>query len=294
MSRVYEALKKAERLRAIAPAPAAWTGETADSDEAGLAAKKPEAGSAPSAGAQELPLPEPDAGLSKSDHGPRLVVGCREYAAAAEQFHVFGRRLHDWAVNHDKRTFAITSALSGEGKSFIALNLAVSLARSGNRVILVDADLRAPSLHRFFNLAAMSGLVDYLEGDADFNRCLHPTAIERLWLVPAGGTSREPAEALGGERMREFMREARAMVPASYVIIDTSAASAVPEAQLVARQSDALVIVVAANRTPREMVRRTIENATGTTIFGIALNRFEPPRSTVVHYPDKYTWPPRL
>lgn len=88
--------------------------------------------------------------------------------------------------------------------------------------------------------------------------------------------------------MRDFINEIHAMVPAPYVIIDTPAASAVPEPQIIARLSDALVIVVAANRTPRELVKQTIENAAGATIFGIALNRFEPPRSTQVHYPDKY------
>jgi capsular exopolysaccharide synthesis family protein len=218
-----------------------------------------------------------------------LVVGQRQYAAAAEHFQVFSRRLQDWAAGHDKRVFTITSALSDEGKSFISLNLAASLARLGNHVILVDADLRASSLHYSFNLVAAKGLVDYLDGTADLTSCLHATSIPGLWLFPAGGAIREPAEALGGQRMRDFLSEARAMVPAPYVIIDTPAASAVPEPQILARLSDALVIVVAANRTPRELVKQTIENAAETTIFGIALNRFEPPRSTVAHYPDKYT-----
>ena len=108
------------------------------------------------------------------------------------------------------------------------------------------------------------------------------------WFRPAA-RSGAPTEALGGQRMRDFMSEVRAMVPAPYVIIDTPAASAVPEPQILARLSDALVIVVAANRTPRELVKQTIENAAEATIFGIALNRFEPPRSTLVHYPGKYT-----
>jgi Mrp family chromosome partitioning ATPase len=89
--------------------------------------------------------------------------------------------------------------------------------------------------------------------------------------------------------MRDFLREVRAMVPAPYVVIDTPAASAVPEPQILTPLSDALVIVVAANRTPRELVKQTIENAAGATIFGIVLNRFEPLHSTIVHYPDKYS-----
>lgn len=226
---------------------------------------------------------------SRDHRGPLLVVGQPEHEVAAEHFHVFGQRLQDWATSHDKRVFTITSALSNEGKSFVSLNLAASMARLGNRVILVDADLRASSLHRSFNLVAMKGLIDYLNGVADLSGCLHETPIPGLWLVPAGGAIRAPAEAVGSQRMRDFLSEVREMVPAPFVIIDTPAASAVPEPQILARLSDALVIVVAANGTPRELVKQTIENAAGATIFGIALNRFEPPHSTIVHYPDKYT-----
>jgi capsular exopolysaccharide synthesis family protein len=311
MSRVYEALKKAESQRAgavriaepaatpVAPA-APPAGGTPTSSGMPITNRLPISSGALSRSAAlkpddvqplretALPFLEPAAVPSGSRRGPLLVVGQRQYAAAAEHFHVFSRRLQDWAVGHDKRVFTITSALSDEGKSFISLNLAASLARLGNHVILVDADLRASSLHHSFNLVAAKGLVDYLDGTADLTSCLHATSIPGLWLVPAGGAIREPAEALGGQRMRDFLSEARAMVPAPYVIIDTPAASAVPEPQILGRLSDALVIVVAANRTPRELVKQTIEKAAETTIFGIALNRFEPPRSTVAHYPDKY------
>ncbi len=297
MSRVYEALKKAESQRAaaelrIAEAPSIVDASDYPSDN-GMSNRAPSRADllkpddASFDRIQGMPPLEPEA-ASSNRGGPMLVVGRREYAAVAEHFHVFGRTLQDWATRHEKRIFTITSALSGEGKSFVSLNLAASLARFGNRVILVDADLRASSLDRTFNLVGGKGLIDYLDDNADLSGCLHATPIPGLWLVPAGGAARAPAEALGGQRMRDFMNEVHAMVPAPYVIIDTPAASAVPEPQIIARLSDALVIVVAANRTPRELVKQTIENAAGATIFGIALNRFEPPRSTQVHYPDKY------
>jgi capsular exopolysaccharide synthesis family protein len=318
MSRVYEALKKAESQRAsaelriaeqvsnvAAPVTQPTNGTPASNGTPtpngapisnGAAISK---GTLPHADAygnddtqpsreHEFPVPESAATPSGSRRGPLLVVGQRQYAAAAEHFHVFSRRLQDWATRNDKRIFTVTSALSNEGKSFISLNLAASLARLGNRVILVDADLRASSLHHSFNLGNTNGVVDYLDGTADLTQCLHATSIPGLWLVPAGGAIREPAEALGGPRMQEFMNDTRSMTGAPYVIVDTPAASAVPEPQILARLSDALIIVVAANRTPRELVKQTIENASEATIFGIAFNRFEPPRSTIVHYPDKY------
>jgi len=301
MSRVYEALKKAESQRAradlriadaasIAEAPVLPPANGATlSNGKSLHADALRTDDASLGGDQEFSVLEPAVVPSRDHRGPMLVVGQPEHEVAAEHFHVFGQRLQDWATSHDKRVFTITSALSNEGKSFVSLNLAASLARLGNRVILVDADLRASSLHRSFNLVAMKGLIDYLNGVADLSGCLHETPIPGLWLVPAGGAIRAPAEAVGSQRMRDFLSEVRAMVPAPFVIIDTPAASAVPEPQILARLSDALVIVVAANGTPRELVKQTIENAAGATIFGIALNRFEPPHSTIVHYPDKYT-----
>ena len=301
MSRVYEALKKAESQRAradlriadaasITEAPVLPPANGATlSNGKSLHADALRTDDASRGGDQEFSVLEPAVVPSRDHRGPMLVVGQPEHEVAAEHFHVFGQRLQDWATSHDKRVFTITSALSNEGKSFVSLNLAASLARLGNRVILVDADLRASSLHRSFNLVAMKGLIDYLNGAADLSGCLHETPIPGLWLVPAGGAIRAPAEAVGSQRMRDFLSEVRAMVPAPFVIIDTPAASAVPEPQILARLSDALVIVVAANGTPRELVKQTIENAAGATIFGIALNRFEPPHSTIVHYPDKYT-----
>ena len=300
MSRVYEALKKAEGQRAradlriadaasIAEAPALppANGATASNGKS-LRADALRTDDAHRVGEQEFSLLEPAVAPSGDHRGPMLVVAQPEHEAVAEHFHVFGQRLQDWAIKHDKRVFTITSALSNEGKSFVSLNLAASLARLGNHVILVDADLRASSLHRSFNLVAMKGLIDYLNGTADLSGCLQETPIPGLWLVPAGGAIRAPAEAVGSQRMRDFLSEVRAMVPAPFVIIDTPAASAVPEPQILARLSDALVIVVAANGTPRELVKQTIESAAETTIFGIALNRFEPPRSTIARYPDKY------
>ncbi len=301
MSRVYEALKKAESQRAradlriadpasIAEAPVLPPANGATlSNGKSLHADALRTDDASRGGDQEFSVLEPAVVPSRDHRGPLLVVGQPEHEVAAEHFHVFGQRLQDWATSHDKRVFTITSALSNEGKSFVSLNLAASMARLGNRVILVDADLRASSLHRSFNLVAMKGLIDYLNGVADLSGCLHETPIPGLWLVPAGGAIRAPAEAVGSQRMRDFLSEVREMVPAPFVIIDTPAASAVPEPQILARLSDALVIVVAANGTPRELVKQTIENAAGATIFGIALNRFEPPHSTIVHYPDKYT-----
>ncbi len=289
MSRVYEALKRAENQqsadtadkRANAPGPvivkAPWPEGTLPHPEPAL----PKLESAPPASAAQV-------------RGPALVVGRSEsqYRKVIEQFQLLAVGLQSWSDEHDKRVFMLTSALSGEGKSFMALNLAASLAQIGNRVVLVDADLRSPTLYRAFNLAPAPGLVNYLAVETEFQACLHATQTSGLFLVPAGGTSYTPTETLARPRMREFIRELRGMVPQHYVIIDAPAVAAVPESQILNRMIDALMVVVAANRTPRALVKQTIEKAAGTPIYGIVLNRFELPRSAVrIYYPEKYARP---
>ncbi len=312
MSRVYEALRKAERQRiaedalenrstapvaAVPPHEALPRNENAA--EANEAWRQAHAPLIPATGPlegdrllrppslrtarQERPAP------SRGDDGPLLVMDREQYATAAEQFHLFAARLQNWAAANEKRVFMITSSLSGEGKSFVALNLAVTLAQIGNRVLLVDADLRGPTLHRAFNLAPLHGLIDYLDGGIDLRACLQATPVPGLLLVAAGGRSHTPTEALARPRMRQLITEARSLVPPHYVIVDAPAASAVPESQMLFRLMDALVFVVAANRTPRELVKQTIEKARDTTIFGLALNRFEAPYSAAVRYPERYT-----
>jgi capsular exopolysaccharide synthesis family protein len=317
MSRVYEALRKAESQRSIEEQPTIGLGvasETIGPSTAGRARSQidftvaaplrskwmrtaPEqidqhpnvsASSAHSfvtnAYGEEPVAPHSD----RENRGPLLVIGNLLYPAAAEQFHRLSLTLQSWATDNDKRIFTIMSALSEDGKSFVALNLAASLAMSGNRVILVDCDLRQPTLHRSFNMETSRGLMGYLEGEIAFSECVQSTAIPRFSLVQAGGTSYTPAELLGGRRMKDFIREARSTDPATYLILDSPASSLVPEAQILNRLGDASLVVVAANQTPRELVKQTIQAIGETPVIGLVLNRFESPYSAIAHYPYSY------
>jgi capsular exopolysaccharide synthesis family protein len=289
MSRVYEALRRAESQQ-----PADELGKRPNGSDPTIVKPRrlEQTGLCPE---PTLPILE-SATPTSADHvrGPALLVGRPEpqFRKALEQFQLFAVGLQSWAAEHDKRVLMLTSALSGEGKSFIALNLAASLARIGAHVVLVDADLRSPTLHRAFAIAPVSGLIQYLADGAELQDCLYTTQIPGLLLVPAGGTSYTPTEALAQPRMREFICDLRSLTPPRFVIIDAPAASAVPESQILTRLIDAVVVVVAANRTPRALVKQTIEKALGATIYGIALNRFELPRSAAkVYYPEKYSRP---
>jgi capsular exopolysaccharide synthesis family protein len=220
--------------------------------------------------------------------GPLLVVGQANRAAETEPFHLLALNLQTWVIENRKRCLTVTSALSGEGKSFISLNLAASLAMLGNRVLLIDADLRRPTLHYSFNIAPGRGLMQYLNGECEFDACLHSTPISGLTLIAAGGTSQRPTELFARPLADTFIKKAHALSPEHYILIDSPAASVVPEPQIINRLAEAALFVVAANRTPREIVKRSLESLADTSLYGLVLNRFEPQLSMSLRYPNAY------
>lgn len=218
-----------------------------------------------------------------SRRAPALTVGREELRAGNEQFQVLRASLQEWAAEHRKRVILLTSALRGEGKSFVALNLAANLAKPDSPVLLVDCDFRQPSLNRALNALPLRTLRDYLVDDCSFSECLTATAVPGLSLVAASGDNFPAAEAFAGPRMREFMASARKLEPAHYVLLDAPATLAAPETQILASMVDAAVVVVKANYTPRDLVLESLGTLKDTPVIGAVLNYFEPPYSAARH-----------
>lgn len=312
MSKVYEAITKAKRE-------GRWSGEIQPSqtEESAAAARnatitgivespRPRQDPEPAATIEFQPSPSPEDSIEAprirmprpegllhrlwrhgarplAGRGPALTLGRDALRAGNEQFQVLRAGLQEWVAEHHKRVILVTSALRGEGKSFVAVNLAANLAKPGSPVLLVDCDFREPSLHRALNLLPLRSLRDYLVGEASFSECLTPTPIPGLTLVAARGDNFPAAEAFAGPRMREFMASARELEPAHYVLIDAPATLAAPEAQILASLVDAALLVVKANYTPREMVTEGHDTLKGMPIIGAVLNYFEPSYSSARH-----------
>lgn len=314
MSKVYEALIKAERERRWSeavgsnptdtpesPTPNGLAPEAFAPDSTTPEPRHPLPATEPHPAAAESKPIEPTMAALQPEHdrlfhhlwrrsrrpfsgrGPTLTVGREGFRAGNEQFQVMRANLQEWVAEHHKRLILITSALRGEGKSFVAINLAASLAKPDSPVLLVDADFREPSLHRALNLVPLRSLRDYLVGEATFSECLTPTPIPGLTLVAARGDNFPAAEAFAGPRMREFIASARDLTPPHYVLIDAPAAMAAPEAQILAGLVDAALLVVKANHTPRDMVIKSVDALKGTPVIGAVLNYFEPPYSAARH-----------
>ncbi len=179
------------------------------------------------------------------------------------------------------RVILVTSAQPQEGKSFTAANLAVALAEGGERVLLVDADLRRSSCHRVFGLEKSTvGLSSILYGGLNAEMALLTTGVPNLTFLPAGPTPPGPANLLSSERTRALLQTLRERYP--WIIIDSPPVLAVSDAAVLASLVDGVLLIVRAHATPVEAVQlaRDSLEAVGARMLGVVLNDVRPSRST--------------
>jgi protein-tyrosine kinase len=186
---------------------------------------------------------------------------------------------------------AVTSSVSGEGKTLLAANLALTLSRSYMRqVLLIDADLRRPGLHRLFGIPSQDGIRSALESV----RGGLPVAIQevapRLALLPAGKPVRDPISSLASDAMQQLVGSAASTF--DWVILDTPPVGMLPDVGLLSSLSDAVLLVVEAGRVRYDLVQRTVESIGADRIFGVVLNKV-PEREIVASYGMHYYAPYR-
>lgn len=174
----------------------------------------------------------------------------------------------------DKKSIVLTSSTPNEGKSTVSLGLAMSLAESGKRVLLVDADLRKSVLmgrHRVTE--SVKGLSHYLSGQANLSDVICGTQEEGMFVIFAGIVPPNPSELLGSDRFRELI--SRTKKEYDYVIIDAPPLGSVIDAAVIARACDASVLVVAANTVSYKFVRtvKSQMEKTDCPILGVVLNK---------------------
>jgi capsular exopolysaccharide synthesis family protein len=137
----------------------------------------------------------------------------------------------------------ITSTVSGEGKSFITLNLAAAMALSGKKVLLVDMELRKAQLTKDLGLQDHTGIADYLERSAFLNDVIQPSGInENLWVLSSGELESNPSETLLNDKMGAFFDEMKRKF--DYIILDTPPAAIVTDAQVIGRYADVTLYIV--------------------------------------------------
>lgn len=288
MTRLADALERANRApdaapeRAAAPAPGPAPKHHGHGHgrarrlqlPAIVAARRDAPGPQPVTDTSLIGMPE-DGDIStlwRSD--PQLIgklLGTEGFSGAAlEQYRKLAATLHHAQNERGIRVIMTASALPGEGKSLTAVNLALTLSESyRKRVLLVDADLRRPTVQRVFGLPPVGGLNEGLKLPQD--RPMAVTQIsDQLFVLPAGRPEADPMSGLTSDRMRRLIAQAAAAF--EWVIIDTPPVGLLPDASLLADFVDGVLLVVRAGKAPFSLVKRTVEAITHERILGVVMN----------------------
>jgi succinoglycan biosynthesis transport protein ExoP len=211
------------------------------------------------------------------------IEGNGQNTALAEAFHELRTSVLLSTAKHPPKTLLVTSAKGGEGKTTVAANLAVSLAQLGEKVLLIDADLRRPSLHNFFGVPNTSGLVNFLTGDPEWRSLLsHPAPIG-LSVLPSGPIPPNPADLLSSEYMPALIREASKEY--KFIVLDSPPLLNLADSRILATLVDGVILVVGGGITPRELVHRAYASAVdaGSHVLGATIN-FADTRSDYYSY----------
>lgn len=200
----------------------------------------------------------------------RVVGCCQNHNLGAEKFRSLHHRLSQLRRRRPLSKLLVTSFVPKEGKTVVAINLALTLARGSSRVALVDADLRQPEVHHTLGLESLPGLAEVLEGKLECAACLRRVDPLGLYYLPAGHASINPFELLQGPRMRALME---LIAPAfDWIIFDSPPLIPFADAHYLAVLSDAVLLVVRPGVTPRKTVRQALAALDGACVAGVVMN----------------------
>ena len=201
-----------------------------------------------------------------------LVTGLSTHAPRVEAFRVLRTNLQFVDVDKASKLFLVTSSLPGEGKTTTATNLAVTLARAGQRVVLVEGDLRRPKVGDYLRLETVVGLTTVLVGRLAIDDALQPWGKDGLVVLTSGATPPNPSELLQSQSMAQVLADLRRRF--DVIVVDAPPLLPVTDAALLAAQADGALLVVRHGKTKREQVRGSVERlqAVGGRLVGVVLN----------------------
>lgn len=189
--------------------------------------------------------------------------------------------------NKDCKIVTFSSCLSGEGKSSLVANLAISLTGTGAKVLIVDADLRKSQQHQIFHVSPIPGLSDVL---ADFTqtRCVHKTSIPNLMLLPAGTVPPNPSELLMSSNLEQLLETLSHSF--DYILIDTPPCGLVTDATLIAPKTMGVVLVGRYNYTNKNQLSEVYQDLRSLSIpvLGLVVQGMKKKQTSYHHYYDRY------
>jgi capsular exopolysaccharide synthesis family protein len=230
-----------------------------------------------------------------------VFVSVRPKSTTAEALRGVRTNLLFRLPKKQKLRLLVTSAAPREGKSFVSSNLSAIIAMTGNRVLLIDSDLRRPLQHKIFALDNDRGLSTALLGEAPVSECIQKTNVPGLDVIPSGPHPENPAELLGSQAMADLLDSIQGY---DVLVIDSSPIGAVADPVIVSRMVDGVVMVIHANNTNRDLVVQTKARLAEmeTNILGAVVNKLDVRKDGYgyyyyydydTHYYDEDAKPPR-
>lgn len=189
------------------------------------------------------------------------------------------------SVDNNMKTILVTSSVANEGKTTVCSNLAVAIAQTEKRVLIIDADLRKPSIHKKFNLSNAAGLSNVLIDESKFDDAVQKQN-ENLHILTAGTIPPNPSEILSSKRMKGFLDEIKENYDC--ILLDSSPLIAVADAQVLAPVADGVLLVISSGETEIAVAKKSIELLTYTkaNILGVVLNKVKADSKNYYYYKE--------
>ena len=186
----------------------------------------------------------------KNNPSVNIIANSNPVSPFTEQYRLIRNNIHFTSVDKEIQSIVITSPEPSDGKSTIAANLAIVLAQQEKQVVLLDADLRKPTIHDTFNVSNEDGLTSVLTKKLNIDKAIHHSYVPNLFILTSGPIPPNPSELLDSKAMEATMEKLKKMF--DYIILDTPPILAVTDSQILANKNDGVVLVVASGKTQKD------------------------------------------
>ncbi|MFD4817043.1 CpsD/CapB family tyrosine-protein kinase [Peribacillus butanolivorans] len=220
----------------------------------------------------------------KDEKQVNLIAQTNPKSPITEQYRIIRTNIQFSSVDKEIKTIVVTSAEPNDGKSTTAANLAIVLAQEEKKVLLVDADLRKPSIHYAFNLSNIHGITSVLTKKMDLRKTISNSNVPNLDILTSGPIPPNPSELLNSKAIGTVINELKGIY--DYIIFDTPPVLIVTDSQIVANKSDGVIMVVASGKTNKQSAvkaKELLEKA-NTALLGVVLNGIESNTSNYYYY----------
>lgn len=219
-----------------------------------------------------------------SPNGRKLITKYNPKSPISEQYRTIRTNIQFSAVDEEIQTLLVTSSGPGEGKSTTTANLAVVFAQQGKKVLLIDADMRKPTVHYTFGLTNILGLTNVLTRQSELNEAIKRTDLDTLDVLTSGPIPPNPAELLSSKALQQLLQKAKEIY--DIIIFDTPPVLAVTDAQLLANQCDGTILVINSGKTEIESAKKAKEMlvAAKAKLLGVVLNNKKMEKTDYYYY----------